>query len=194
MRLNQALLITLTISVICSYSISTVFAQSSRYLEDDSNSLWEEQGYLDATGREFETSDNQYVGEQEIKEAEEAAKRSGLPTIDLVAALEKDKQLMPDNIVYGIGTGAVIGGWLALVQGKNARENVRFISVGIISGLLLGMAVGTKSLYIRPGQPISWLNKDHSPPSKSASSPPFQLDFIRKKTDTLAQLNFRMTF
>lgn len=194
MRFIPVILITLILSVFCYNSVSSVFAQSSGYLEDNSSSLWEEQGYLDATGREFETSDSQYIGEQELKDAEEAARRSGLPVVDLAAALEKDKELMPDNIVYGIGTGAVIGGWLALVQGKNARDNVRFISVGIIGGTLLGMAVGTKSLYLQPGQTISRFDQKHSPAPKTAPSSPFRFDFITKKSETLAQLNFRITF
>ncbi|MBT3225300.1 MAG: hypothetical protein HN580_08405 [Deltaproteobacteria bacterium] len=194
MRFIQSFPRILIISVLCFYSVSAVFAQNTGYLEDNSDSLWEEQGYLDSTGREFETSDSQYVGEQEIKEAEEARRRSGLPSVDLAAALEQDKELMPDNIIYGIGTGAVIGGWLALVQGENARDNVRFLSVGIISGVLLGMAVGTKSLYIEQNQPISRLeNTDVQAPGK-ATSPPFHIDFIRKQKETLAQLNFQIKF
>ncbi len=193
MRFIQPLLLILTISVFCLYSFSGAFAQNTGYLEDNSDSLWEEEGYLDATGREFETGDSQYVGEEEIKEAEEAARRAGVPSVDLAAALNRDKELMPDNIVYGIGTGAVLGGWLALVQGKTARENVSYLSIGILGGVLLGMAVGTKSLYIKQGQPISRLENPDVPAPKDAT-PPFHVDFIRKQKETLAQLNFQIKF
>jgi len=183
-----------TVLVISLSSVSTGFAQNTRYLEDEGDSLWEEQGYRDATGQEFETGDTQYVGEQEIKESQEAARRAGRPSVNLAAALEKDKELLPDNIIYGIGTGAVIGGWLALVQGKDARDNVRFLSVGIISGVLLGMAVGTKSLYIQPVQPISLLEKRGAQTPKTEQQPPFQLDFIKRPKGTVAQLNFHFKF
>ncbi len=189
---NRSFFIVLIMSLFFVYSISPAFAQSGSYLEDESNYLWEEQGYKDSTGREFETSDSQYVGEQEIKEAEEAARRSGRPSVNLAAALEKDKELLPDNIIYGIGTGAVIGGWLALVQGKNARDNVRFLSVGIIGGVLLGMAVGSKSLYIQQGAPISRLDPVENPRKEKAL--PFQFGFTQRKGKTLPQVNFQFSF
>lgn len=78
--------------------------------------------------------------------------------MDIAAAIEKDKQLMPDNIVYGIGTGAVIGGWLALVQGQDARQNVQYLSVGVLVGALIGMLIGTKSLYLPPAQANSLID------------------------------------
>jgi hypothetical protein len=193
MRFIQSFLLILIISVFCLCTTSGIFAQNTGYLEDDSDSLWEEQEYQDSTGREFETSDSQYVGEQEIKDVEAAARRAGAPSIDLAAALEQDKELMPDNIVYGVGTGAVIGGWLALVQGNTARDNVRYLSVGVIGGVLLGMAVGTKSLYIQQGSPISRLENANIP-SRTETVPPFQIDFIRKQNETLAQLNFQIKF
>ncbi|MFH2131821.1 MAG: hypothetical protein ABIK68_15720 [bacterium] len=194
MRFIQSLLTLVTVLVISLSSVSTGFAQNTRYLEDEGDSLWEEQGYRDATGQEFETGDTQYVGEQEIKESQEAARRAGRPGVNLAAALEKDKELLPDNIIYGIGTGAVIGGWLALVQGKDARDNVRFLSVGIISGVLLGMAVGTKSLYIQRVQPISLLEKRGAQTPMTEQPPPFQLDFIKRPKGTVAQLNFHFKF
>ncbi len=193
MRFIKPFLRILTILVFCFYSVSGVFAQNTGYLEDNSDSLWEEEGYLDATGKEFETGDNQYVGEDEIKAAEEAARRSGAPSVDLAAALNRDKELMPENIVYGIGTGAVLGGWLALVQGKTARENVSYLSIGILGGVLLGMAVGTKSLYIEQGSPISQLD-DSNIPAKKGAAPPFHVNFIKKHNETLAQLNFKIKF
>ena len=186
--------IVLIISLFLFGSIAPAFGQGTGYLEDESDYLWDEQQYQDSSGREFETSDSQYVGEQEIKEQEEAARRSGRPTVDLAAALEKDKELLPDNIIYGIGTGAVLGGWLALVQGKNARDNIRFLSVGVISGVLLGMAVGSKSLYIQQGQPISHLNHIGKDPGETSKALPIQLGFTQQKNKTLPQLQFQFKF
>ena len=174
---------------------SRVFAQNGYYLDDEGVSLWEQEQFLDATGREFETFDRQYVGEEEIKAAEEAARRAGLPGFDIAAAIEQDKELMPDNIVYGIGTGALIGGWLALVQGKNARENVRNLSVGIITGVLLGITLGTKSLYIRQTKPVANIEKKESIPIIN-----FATDFpVLKKgsngnTNMLAHIDFQFKF
>lgn len=185
-----------TLLIACFFLIGTItpaFAQSG-YLEDNGDYLWEEQQYHDTTGREFETSDSQYVGEQEIKQAEEAAIRAGRPSIDLAAALEKDKELLPDNIIYGIGTGAVIGGWLALVQGQNARDNVRFLSVGIISGLLLGMAVGSKSLYINEGTPVSRLDRSKHPEKATPQKLPIRFGFVRKNNQTRPQLSLNLKF
>jgi len=185
MKQIRLLLSILTIFCFLFNLSSPALAQNRGYLEDEGSYLWEEQQYHDSTGREFETTDTQYVGEQEAKEAEAAARISGRPSIDLAAALEKDKELLPDNIVYGIGTGAVIGGWLALVQGENARDNVRFLSVGVITGILLGMAVGTKSLYIPQGQSVSKLE---------TNSLPFQLDLALVKNRTLPRINFQFKF
>lgn len=146
----------LTLSVLLLFTICSVhpagFAQEIDYLEDEGTNLWEEQQFLDVTGEEFTTEDSQYVGEEQVKAAEAAAKRAGLPTINLAEALEQEKQLLPDNIMYGIGTGALIGGWFALVQGGTARENVRYLTVGTLFGALLGLAVGSKSIFgIQPG-------------------------------------------
>ncbi len=127
------------------------FSQDVNYLEDEGDSLWEEQQFLDVTGQEFQTEDAQYVGEEEVLAAEEAAKKAGLPSIDLASALERDVEMLPDNILYGVGTGALLGGWLALVQGENARENVSYITIGVLLGALLGVAVGNKTLFISSG-------------------------------------------
>jgi hypothetical protein len=131
------------------YSFQPVLmAQSANYLEDEGSSLWEEQQFLDVTGEEFATEDAQYVGEEDITAAQEAARRAGIPSIDLASALEREKEMLPDNIMYGIGTGAMLGGWFALVMGEEARENVRFLTVGTLVGALLGVAVGYKSLFM----------------------------------------------
>lgn len=70
----------LTIPVLIIFLLVTiqpcVFSQDINYLEDEGDSLWEEQQFLDVTGQEFQTEDAQYVGEEEIQAAEDAAKKS----------------------------------------------------------------------------------------------------------------------
>jgi hypothetical protein len=157
------------ILLLCLLSVAFVPSLSAQgvedeYIEDEGTSLWEEEKFLDATGKEFETEDVQYVGEDEVQAAEAAAKRSGMPSIDLAAALDRDKKLLGDNIVYGIGTGALLGGWLALVQGSSARDNARYLSVGVLTGALLGMVIGNKALIMpRTVKPVSWLETPGNP-------------------------------
>ena len=127
-----------------------LIAQDAGYLEDEGSSLWEEQQFLDVTGEEFMTEDAQYVGEEDVEAAKEAARKAGLPSIDLASALDREKQMLPDNIMYGIGTGAMLGGWFALTQGKEARQNVQYLTVGTLIGALIGVAVGYKSLFMTP--------------------------------------------
>ncbi len=164
------------------------YAQTIDYLEDEGTSLWEEQKFLDVTGKEFETEDTQYIGDEEVKALEEAAVSSGIPSLDLAAALERDVQMLPDNVIYGIGTGITLGGWMALVQGDNARENVSYITVGALLGALLGVAVGNKTLFI-------------SSVDEETKAPEFQLANKTEGvtpsfafTPTMAKFNLRINF
>lgn len=175
------------IAFITGITPSFALAQEIDYLEDDGDSLWEEEKFLDVTGSEFETGDTQYVGEEEVKAAEAARKAAGIPTIDLAAALEKDKEMLPDNIMYGVGTGAMIGGWFALVQGGTARDNVRYLTVGILAGVLLGTAVGNKALFMQRA-PGGVLNQPSSQPEPNRFLPQVQV------APTKVALNWQMTF
>lgn len=169
-----------------------VFSQQLDYLEDEGETLWEEQQFLDSTGREFETQDQQYIGEDQAREAEEAARISGIPSVNIAEAIEKDKKLLPDNILYGVGTGVIIGGWLALQLGQSARENVKFLSVGILTGVLLGIAVGTKSLYSPKPQIYSSLDNQAT---ESKNSPlEFQLQSTIKNNTPQLGLNLQYKF
>lgn len=196
MRFRTLLTILTLVFFISSLLPHQVFAQEMDYLEDQGDSLWEEERFLDVTGSEFETSDSQYVGEEEVKAAEAARKNSGLPAIDLATALENDKAMLPDNIMYGIGTGALIGGWFALVEGGTARDNVRFLTIGVLAGVLLGVAIGNKSLLM-PQAPGAQLNLDGSNNNRFAAKNPSQESgfkpqfFLTPKTVKLdLQFNF----
>jgi len=177
------------------YSLQPVaFSQDALYLEDEGGNLWEEQRFLDITGEEFTTEDSQYVGEEEVKAAEEAARLSGLPSLDLAAALERDKEMLPDNIMYGIGTGALIGGWFALVQGDNARDNVRYLTIGTLLGALLGIAIGNKSMFMSQASENPSLIKfaEKSPAETIETDHSFQPNLII--TPEYARLDFQIHF
>ncbi len=172
------------------------FAQEIEYLDDEGTSLWEEEQFLDVTGQEFETEDHQYVGEEEVQAAEEAAKKVGVPGVNLVAAIEQDKKLLPDNILYGVGTGALIGGWWALTQGKDSRTNISYVTMGVLGGALLGVAVGAKSIYIGPKSQISF-KIDSMPATKSDQNRILQADQkynVNKSFSPHARIDFQFKF
>ena len=130
---------------------NSAFAQTSGggYMEDNGSNLWQQDNFTDPSDANtaLDTSSNEYVGEEEVQAFQEAARSAQGPGINLAAALEKDKQYLPDNIMYGLGTGLTIGGWFALLQGSSARDNTRYIGLGLVGGALLGIAIGTKSVY-----------------------------------------------
>lgn len=196
MLINPSFLLRLVVLVIFTlFSLQPLaLAQNPDYLEDEGESLWEEQQFLDVTGEEFTTEDAQYVGEEEVKQAQEAAERAGLPSIDLAAALQRDQEMLPDNIMYGIGTGALIGGWFALVEGGDSRENVRFLTVGTLAGALLGIAIGNKSLFMAqapvnsPSTGIALNEPDSAPDATEKIQPSFQI------TPKIAKFNLKINF
>jgi len=136
-------------------------AQSPGYLEDEGSNLWNQESFIESNQDDasFGEAGGDYIGDEELKNIEAAAKRSQGPGLNLAAQLEKDKQMLPDNVMYGLGTGVMIGGWFAILQGKNARDNTRYLGVGVVVGTLLGMAIGTKSVY----QPLLQGSLDKTP-------------------------------
>ena len=187
MKLNSIYSYIITIVIIL--ITGTSFAQDVNYLEDDGTSLWEEEGFIDSIGdldEQYNTNDGQYVSEEEIQAQEEAIKNAQGSGLDIASALEKDKQLLPDNIMYGMGTGAVIGGWFALWAGKGGRENVQYLSVGILAGVLLGITVGTKSFY-QEQVAINYPQNEFSSQSKSTLTQPLS-------TTSYSLLNFEVPF
>jgi len=187
MKLNSICFVGFTIITLL--FTGTCFAQDVDYLEDDGTSLWEDEGFIDSIGdldEQFNTSDGQYVSEEEIKAQEAALKASQGSGLNIADALEKDKQLLPDNIMYGMGTGAVIGGWFALWSGKGGRENVQYLSVGILAGVLLGITVGTKSFYQDP-LVVNYPENDFSIPSRTTST-------NTDSTTSYSLLNFEIPF
>ncbi|OGG97013.1 MAG: hypothetical protein A2527_02850 [Candidatus Lambdaproteobacteria bacterium RIFOXYD2_FULL_50_16] len=126
-------------------------AQSPNYSEDDGINLWRGDSFLDNEDVDAPMGEDGsgagFIGDEQVKQMEEAARLAAGPGHNLAAALEQDKKLLPDNVMYGLGTGLALGGWIALLQGKNGRQNAQYLGTGIVLGGLLGVMVGTKSVY-----------------------------------------------
>ncbi|MDX2471265.1 MAG: hypothetical protein QNL04_11895 [SAR324 cluster bacterium] len=174
---------------------NTAFAQTSSggYMEDNGSSLWQQDSFADPndTDSALDTNSNEYVGEDEVQAFQDAARSAQGPGMDLAAALEKDKQYLPDNIMYGLGTGLTIGGWFALLQGSSARENTRYIGLGLVGGALLGIAIGTKSVYAYKLQQAF----NFTPPSNDPIlNEPFQPTSFQNQSPSLALLSHSWNF
>lgn len=61
--------------------------------------------------------------------------------------LTGERDLLPLNAAWGAGTGLLIGGWLAFLTNGTSRETQRSIGVGVVIGALIGVAVGTRSIF-----------------------------------------------
>ena len=156
-------------------------AQSPAYSEDEGTNLWNQESFIEDGNLDEPLGDSggDYVGQDQVESMEAAALRAGRPGHDIVAALEKDKQLLPDNVMYGLGTGLLMGGWLALLDRSSGRKNAQYLGTGLVFGGLLGVMIGTKSVY----QPLM-KNASLRPPSTGgyvlspflSSSPGHSLD------------------
>lgn len=107
----------------------------------------------------------------------------------LQLTLGQERETLPLNVAWGAGTGLLIGGWYALIAEGDNRDTQRSIGVGIVAGIILGIAVGTRSLF----------NPDAPRPATSMNAPPPTSDgpnFV----PTVAfkpgapEVGFRMTF
>ena len=66
--------------------------------------------------------------------------------------IEGERQQLPLNAAWGAGTGLLIGGWFALIEGEDDRTTKRIIGMGVVLGSLLGVFLGMKTLIV-PGAP-----------------------------------------
>ncbi len=173
-----------------------IFGQQSEYLEDEGESLWEEEMYMEASGADFETQEGKYMSEEEIQLAEEEAIKAGVPTLDLAAAIDQDKEMMPDNIMYGVGTGAMLGVWLAFSMGEADREQAKYVTVGILSGGLLGVFLGTKSILMPQSTGASNLPRREYPsdPGIHDGFPAYKSRLASRIKNSPLQLNFQFKF
>jgi hypothetical protein len=101
--------------------------------------------------------------------------------------LGRDRESLAPNMAWGAGTGLLIGGWFALISEGDNRETQRSIGLGIVTGILLGVAIGTRSVF-NPDAP----RPVTATPPPSSDGPRFS---PLVATDAKgAQVGFRMTF
>ncbi|MBF0288240.1 MAG: hypothetical protein HQM14_10510 [SAR324 cluster bacterium] len=97
--------------------------------------------------------------------------------------LSEEKANFAPNVLYGVGTGLMIGGWFALLTATTSRDTLRSIGLGIVLGGVMGAVIGGRSV-INPNTP--------RPPAAVAPPPQGKLDYpLDKQGVTIAlQWNF----
>lgn|GEM_PF-1703438 len=166
------------------------------YIEDEGGSLWDNRGFQDDLGSSnFDTGGGEYIGEEEaVQILEESALVVEDQGVNIEEAFARDRVYLNDNLKYGLYTGAVIGIWLATVQnlsdeGSNRQKTGQLIGVGIVGGLALGAAIGTKALYVHK------LRADNIRLDETREKESFLKAFsFGPSKDSLAQLNFSIRF
>ncbi|MBF0278340.1 MAG: hypothetical protein HQM13_11135 [SAR324 cluster bacterium] len=66
--------------------------------------------------------------------------------------LQQEKVNFAPNILYGVGTGLMIGGWFALLTANSSRDTLRSIGLGIVLGGVMGSIIGGRSV-LTPNAP-----------------------------------------
>jgi hypothetical protein len=139
-------------------NLQPLFAQDTgvhepEYIEDIGSGLWEKRSFEDDSDG-FNLSDNEYISEEDAVKAIESAVivEQRNKKINFRDTLKTERELKFDNIKYGTLTGVMIGGWFAMLAnishaGSDSRTNARYIGVGAVLGVILGAAIGSKSLY-----------------------------------------------
>ena len=178
-------------------STQPAFAQDGQYFEDESSGMWESETFIDDTGTsmpgesssmEDDLSDEDYVDESEVIDMNLQDKPS--QEIDIAAALDKEKDLLPLNVAYGAASGLFIGGWLAFVWAKSSRDKARAVGSGVVLGALVGLAVGTKAVYMPPNTYSSiGINK-----TDQIEAIALQGLEAEKPQNNLAKITFEMNF
>ena len=122
--------------------------QEDVFTQDD-NAFFEDQSFgTEDTGSLSQEPDftegNKFVDEQLIPADQRSLTEGGRR---LQLTLGKERDTLPLNIAWGAGTGLLIGGWLALIGEGDNRQTQRSIGLGIVTGILLGIAVGTRTVF-----------------------------------------------
>lgn len=107
----------------------------------------------------------------------------------LQLTLGSERQTLPLNVAWGAGTGLLIGGWFALIGQGNNRQTQRSIGLGIVSGILLGLAVGTRSLFNPHAPQPAKVGANAPPPDEGSHVTP-----LVALNRTHPQVGFRLNF
>lgn len=153
------------LAIFCLAISPALFAQQDFLFEDDSLNTFEEEVFIDDMDlnelqleSDFEqdfnsnrVQEDQYLDEDIVPdETQELLQESLIQRRDFLA--EEKANFVP-NILYGVGTGLIIGGWLAFLTANNSRETFRSIGMGVVLGGLMGSVLGSRSI-ITPNAPI----------------------------------------
>ncbi len=182
MQLRILPLLTLIIfSVVWSFafSVPTTLAQGfeddygdmDEFMQDDdgfsNDSGFSEDGFLADPGFDggldgsFDTpAGDGFMDDDEFGlDAESQLQLSELSQRELIVV---ERQQATANIGYGAGTGLMLGTWFAFItQESSTRDQFRTIGSGSVLGALVGMMLGTRSLW-NPSAPRPTANHQNS--------------------------------
>ena len=131
-----------------------------------------------------EDEEDPFLREDNLEEdgfVEEDPNDFGLPPaesgIDLQPPIAEERALLPQNIAWGAATGLVLGGWFALIFNSDSRTTQRYIGSGIVFGSLIGLLVGTRSIYQPAASDTNGYGLAPTPPLRSARFPVLALNW-----------------
>ena len=161
------------------FSVPTTLAQGfeddygdmDEFMQDDdgfsNDSGFSEDGFLADPGFDgglddsFDTpAGDGFMDDDEFGlDAESQLQLSELTQRELIVV---ERQQATANIGYGAGTGLMLGTWFAFItQESSTRDQFRTIGSGSVLGALVGMMLGTRSLW-NPSAPRPTANHQNS--------------------------------
>ncbi len=90
--------------------------------------------------------DNQYIDESVIPQGFEERLQQEAQQQNVI--LGDERQNMVPNIAYGVGTGFIIGSWLATLTANTRRDTLASIGSGIVLGGLIGALIGSRAIIL----------------------------------------------
>lgn len=162
--------------------------EQQQFFPEDEDEFFEDRGgdgFGTPSPEQDFTEGDQYIDEELIPADERGVTARGR-RFDLT--LGRERETLPLNIAWGAGTGLLIGGWFALIGEGDNRETQRSIGVGIVAGILLGVAVGTRAVF-DPDAPRPTVGEAQPGPG---DGPQFSPALALQPDDT--RVGFRMTF
>lgn len=139
------------------YGMSDDYGEMDEFMQDGDgffdDSGFSEDGFLEEPGMDggfddgFDTpTGDGFVDDDEFGlDAESQFQLNELAQRELI---QVERQQSTANIGYGAGTGLLLGTWFAFItQETSTRDQFRTIGSGTVLGALVGMVLGTRSLW-----------------------------------------------
>ena len=89
---------------------------------------------------------NQYIDESFIPQGFE--ERIQQEAVQQRVIMSDERQNMIPNVAYGVGTGFIIGGWLAVLTANTRRDTLASIGSGIVLGGVVGALIGSRAIIL----------------------------------------------